>query len=131
MAEKKKILLIDDDQDFLLQTRLALESGGYLVETACDGQEGVACFERVKPDMAIIDMMMESYCEGFSVVDRLRRMPGGNVPLVLLSAVDVQGPFQSYGPSEEASKVDMLLTKPIKAQDLLRSVSGLLADRRG
>jgi two-component system alkaline phosphatase synthesis response regulator PhoP len=131
MADKKKILLIDDDQDFLLQAKVALESGGYEVETASSGKEGVERFAQVRPDLAIIDMMMESYSEGFAVVDRVRALPGGNVPLILLSAVDVQGPYQSYAPSEQSSKVDLVLQKPIKAKDLLRYAGNLLAERRG
>ena len=126
MADKKKILLIDDDPDYLAQARIVLESGGYEVETAACGKDGVARFAEVKPDLAIIDMMMESYCEGFAAVDRIRALPGGQVPLILLSAVDVQGPYQSYAPSEQSARVDLVLQKPIKAKDLLRHVGDLL-----
>jgi len=127
MTAKKKILVIDDDRDFLMATKLILEKGGYEVFLAEDGKSGVEMVKSVAPDLTITDMMMETWGEGFTVVSKIRSMDAGKeMPLIVLSAVDLQGPYQSYEPSEEFPKVDMVLHKPVKAQDLLRYAEQLL-----
>ncbi len=127
MTQKKKILLIDDDKDFLMATKLILEKGGYDVFLAEDGKRGCDMAASVAPDLAIIDMMMETWSEGFNVISRIRSTERGReLPLIMLSAVDLEGPFQSYEPPEEVPAVNMVLHKPIKADDLLKFVGQLL-----
>ncbi len=124
---KKKILLIDDDKDFLMATKLILESGGHEVFLAENGKQGVELAKSVSPDLAIIDMMMESWAEGFSVVSKIRSSEQGRkLPMIMLSAVDLQGPYQSFEPPDEAQTVNLVLHKPIKADDLLKYVKNLL-----
>ncbi len=127
MTTKKKILLIDDDSDFLMATKLILESGGYEVFLAEDGKSGVEMVKSVSPDLTITDMMMETWGEGFTVVSKIRSIEAGkDMPLIMLSGVDLQGPYQSFEPPEGSPKVDMLLHKPVKADDLLKYVKRLL-----
>lgn len=124
---KKKILLIDDDRDFLMATRLILESGGYEVFLAEDGKHGVEMAKSIAPDLTIIDMMMETWGAGFSVVSKIRSTEAGkSMPLIMLSAVDLQGPYQSFQPPNETQTVDLVLHKPIKAEEFLRKVGHLL-----
>jgi CheY-like chemotaxis protein len=81
----------------------------------------------VAPDLTITDMMMETWGEGFAVVSKIRSMEQGkDMPLIVLSAVDLQGPYQSYEPSDEFPKVNMVLHKPVKADDLLKYAEQLL-----
>src|SRR5512133_2990460 len=106
MDTKKKVLLIDDDQDFLFATKLILERGGYEVFLAGDGKTGVEMWKSVAPDLAIIDMMMETWGEGFSVLSKIRATDTGkNTPLFMLSAVDLQGPYGSFEPPPELPKL--------------------------
>jgi len=127
MPIKKKILLIDDDRDFLMATRLILEKSGYEVFTAENGKSGVDMIKSTTPDLAIVDMMMETWGEGFNVISEVRSMDRGkDMPLIILSGVDLQGPYQSFEPSEEFPKVDMILHKPVKADDLIQHVRDLL-----
>ncbi len=127
MESKKKILLIDDDKDFLMATKLILEKGGYEVFLAEDGRSGLEMARSVSPDLAIIDMMMETWSEGFNVVSRLRTSETGKqIPLIMLSAVDLQGPYQSFEPPDNLPTVDLVLHKPIKADDLLKYVGQFL-----
>ncbi|MGC9977360.1 MAG: response regulator [Syntrophales bacterium] len=124
---KKKILLIDDDKDFLYATKLILEKGGYEVFLAEDGKSGVEMWKSVTPDLAIIDMMMETWGEGFSVLKKIRATDTGkDTPLFMLSAVDLQGPYQSFEPPVEFPKVNMVLHKPVKADDLLGYIARAL-----
>ncbi|MCD6153004.1 MAG: response regulator [Syntrophobacterales bacterium] len=127
MTAKKKILLIDDDRDFLMATKIILESGGYEVFLAEDGKSGVEMVKSVSPDLTITDMMMETWGEGFTVVSKIRSIEAGkDMPLIMLSGVDLQGPYQSFEPSEESPRVDLVLNKPVKADDLLKHVKRLL-----
>jgi len=127
MTAKKKILVIDDDMDFLMATKLILEKGGYEVFLAEDGKSGVDMVKSIAPDLTITDMMMETWGEGFAVVSKIRSMEQGkDMPLIVLSAVDLQGPYQSYEPSDEFPKVNMVLHKPVKAADLLKYAEQLL-----
>jgi len=127
MDSKKKVLLIDDDKDFLMATKLILEKGGYEVFLAEDGKSGVEMAKSVNPNLAIVDMMMETWSEGFNVVSKLRTSETGKqIPLIMLSAVDLQGPYQSFEPPEDLPTVDLVLHKPIKADDLLRYVGQLV-----
>jgi len=127
MAEKMKILLIDDDRDFLMATKLILEKNGFEVLTAESGKTGVDTIRSAGPDLAIVDMMMETWGEGFSVISEVRAMEGKqDLPLIILSGVDLQGPYQSFEPSEQFPKVDLILHKPVKADDLIKHVKALL-----
>ncbi len=127
MTAKKKILLIDDDRDFLMATKIILESGGYEVFLAEDGKSGVEMVKSVSPDLTITDMMMETWGEGFTVVSKIRSIEAGkDMPLIMLSGVDLQGPYQSFEPSEESPRVDLVLNKPVKADDFLKHVKRLL-----
>ena len=127
MDAKKKVLLIDDDKDFLMATKLILEKGGYEVFLAEDGKSGVDMAKSVGPNLAIIDMMMETWSEGFNVVSKLRTSdPGKQIPLIMPSAVDLQGPYQSFEPPDDLPTVDLVLHKPIKADDLLKYVGRLI-----
>ncbi len=124
MTAKKKILLIDDDKDFLMATKLILEKGGYEVFLAEDGKTGVEMWKSVAPDLAMIDMMMETWGEGFAVLSKIRATDmGKDTPLFLLSAVDLQGPYNSFEPPPEFPKVNAVLQKPVKAEDLLRRIA--------
>ena len=130
MKNKKKILLIDDDKDFLFATKLILEKGGYEVFMAEDGKTGVEMWKSVNPDLAIIDMMMETWGEGFSVLNKIRATDKGKeIPLFMLSAVDLQGPYNSFEPPPEFPTVNKELNKPIKADDLLNYISRELSNK--
>lgn len=84
MEERKRtgvVLVVDDDEDLLEVDRLALEGAGYRVFTARNGREGLALVHQVKPDVIVLDIMMETLTEGFDVASRLmgdadtRRIP--------------------------------------------------------
>ena len=127
MITKKKILLIDDDRDFLMATRLILEKSGYEVFLAENGTSGIDMIKSIAPDLAIVDMMMDTWGEGFDVIAEVRSMDRGkDMPLIILSGVDLQGLYQSFEPSNEFPKVDRILHKPVKADDLIQHVKDLL-----
>lgn len=106
LKEQHVILCVDDDPDVLASLRVVLESDGYRVETARSGKEGLREFGRTRPDLVIMDLMMEDVDAGTRLVREINALAPG-VPVYMLSstgdylgkAVDVnelgfQGVFQ-------------------------------------
>ena len=83
------ILLVDDDEDFLFQHRVQLEHAGYRVTTASSRADAEALAADVKPDLAILDLMMEQHDDGFVLSHHLKRMLPG-LPVILVTAVTAE-----------------------------------------
>lgn len=131
MSEKgKKILIIDDDPDFIRATSVVLKSAGYEVLDALSGKEGLEKSKTDNPDLYIIDLMMETYSEGANVVEALR---GGeetrDKPRIMITSVDLKGPWNSY-PQDEWLACDFLLQKPVSPDDLLNYVDRALGGNK-
>ncbi len=86
MAEKKCILVIDDDPDIVSSIKTILEAEGFKVLTATSGEEGITTYRKNKPDLVLCDMMMESIDEGTKVAGAIRK-ENKSVPLYLLSSI--------------------------------------------
>lgn len=130
MQKKKKVLLIDDDRDFLFATKMILEKAGYKVFLAEGGKAGVEMWKSVIPDLTIIDMMMETWDEGFSVIQKIRTTDKGKeTPLFILSAVELHGPYNGLQPSPEFPRVNAVLHKPVRAEDLLERIARELDEK--
>ncbi|MBM3403711.1 MAG: response regulator [Bacteroidetes bacterium] len=85
-AVKKTILIVDDDIDFLLQTRMKVESMGYATITAESQKEAGDIISKTRPDMAILDLMMENQDSGFILSFKIKkRYP--EVPVIILTGV--------------------------------------------
>ena len=128
MGEKgKKILIIDDDPDFIRITGIVLKSAGYEVLEALSGKEGLEKSKSHKPDLYIIDLMMETYSEGSNIARILSEdMETKAKPRIMITSVDLKGPWEAY-PQDEWLACDFLLQKPISPDDLLRCVEDALA----
>jgi CheY-like chemotaxis protein len=124
---KRTVLLVDDDEDFVEQNRLLLEDGGYRVRTAHTGRQ---CLEQVrtgKPDLIILDMMMESENEGFDLSRELRNSEyTKGIPLVMITSVNDLRPFR-IEPDHTWLPVDALIEKPVDPSLLLDVVNRILA----
>ncbi|MBI3860622.1 MAG: response regulator [Planctomycetia bacterium] len=99
-----RVLVVDDDRQFLEATRTMLEEHGYEVVTANDGSEGLMRAERESPDLIVLDVMMPRR-SGFGVLEHIghRGRPG---------------PF--------AKGADAFLKKPFEMPELLKAVDSLL-----
>ena len=81
---KKKVLLVDDDADFVAANRIALEAKGYQVVTAPDSRAGVETALREVPDLVVVDLMMEELDAGFALVESLQNHPKtAGVPILM------------------------------------------------
>ena len=72
MADKHRILIIDDDADYCASTRALLEGECYEVDEANSGRSGIELVRATRPDLIVLDIMMESPVEGYTVVQALK-----------------------------------------------------------
>ena len=87
MADKKLILLVDDDPDFVEAVRVIVENGGYEVEVAYDGKEGLEAVAARKPDLIVLDVMMP-VMNGHEACAKLKGdQETEDIPMILLTAV--------------------------------------------
>ena len=121
-AGKKRILLVDDDYEIIESMKMALESRGYQILIARDGNQGLAMAEREDPDLMILDMMMPKR-SGFLVLEKLRR--SRPVPLRVIMITANEG--SRHKVYAEMLGVDEYLRKPFAMDRLLESVAKLLA----
>jgi DNA-binding response OmpR family regulator len=119
---KKRILLVDDDYEIIESMKMALESRGYQILIARDGNQGLAMAEREDPDLMILDMMMPKR-SGFLVLEKLRR--SRPVPLRVIMITANEG--SRHKVYAEMLGVDEYLRKPFAMDRLLESVAKLLA----
>jgi two-component system, OmpR family, alkaline phosphatase synthesis response regulator PhoP len=124
MADPKRILLIDDDEDLVLSTRLILEAAGYRVDSAADGDAGLAAAEAHKPDLVLLDVMMRTDTEGLEISRKFQKNPKlKGLPVVLLTGVAkaMNLPFK-FEPDDELLPVKAVIEKPVRAERLLETV---------
>lgn len=120
MAATKKILVVDDDQEILHAMRAVMESKGYMVMTASDGNAGLAVAERESPDLVIVDMMMPKK-SGFLVLEKLKSRKQA-MPRVIMITANEGGRHRAYA---EMLGVDDYIRKPFAMDKLLESVTRL------
>jgi CheY-like chemotaxis protein len=127
-----KILMIDDDPDIVTAIRIPLEASGYEFSVASSGTEGLEKIKEVKPDLIILDVMMETTTEGFQLAHRLRdRSPSSeyaeysSIPILMLTAIHTTTPLR-FAPDEDYLPVDAFLDKSADPDQLLAKVTELL-----
>ena len=131
MMGKKKLLLVDDDPDILEQLSLSLGGEGYEVVTAQGRKEGEEVLMLGRPDLAIIDLMMEEMDSGFVLCHEMKRLYT-DMPVIILTAVTAATGLDFHARSDEARswvKADALLDKPVRFEQLKEEVQRLLQPR--
>jgi DNA-binding response OmpR family regulator len=117
----RRILIVDDDYEIVESVRIPLESAGYEVLVARDGNQGLAMVEREDPDLVILDMMMPKR-SGFLVLEKLRRTRRVPTRVIMITANEGSR-HKAYA---EMLGVDDYIRKPFAMDRLLGSVSRLL-----
>ena len=85
MMNKKKILLIEDDEMILKPLELALRAEGFAVEVAKDGEKGIALFYDTPPDLVLLDLILPKV-SGFDVLEKIRiDAVSRKIPIIILS----------------------------------------------
>ncbi len=126
MSASRTVLLVDDDADFVDMNRILLERNGYAVRVAYSGRQCLAEVGERRPDVIILDMVMESREDGFEVSRELRNSEHTKrIPLIMITSVNDSIPFR-LEPDRTWLPVDALLEKPVDPQLLLSVVSRAL-----
>lgn len=134
MAEKVKILAIEDDPEMVEFIKTVLEAHSYEVCSAATQREGLEKIKEVSPDLIILDVMLETKGAGFWLAQKLRSKDPhsefkeySNVPILVITAIHTQSEFRfSPETDKEYLPVDDFVEKPIKPRDFIEKVEKLL-----
>ncbi len=124
----KRILLVDDDIDFLTSMRAQLEAAGYEIVSAEGVAEAREKFAAGSFDAAIIDLMMEETDGGFALCYELKQK-SPDMPVIMVSAVTSETGIRFGASSDEERawiKADAFLAKPARFEQLQRELDRLL-----
>lgn len=130
-----RILIIDDDPDFTASTTALLRSEGYEVDSAPSGREGLRTLRRERPDLIVLDIMMESIVEGYAINQAIKFQPEfeayADIPIIMVSSI-AQSPDERFPRAEELEMVrpDRYLTKPLDVARFLDIVRTATARSR-
>jgi CheY-like chemotaxis protein len=131
---KPKIVTIDDDPDVLEVLRIALEANNYEVYAASNGTDGLRLVKEVRPELIILDVMMDTITEGFQVSYQLRSQDPkseyqqfSKIPIIMLTGIS-QKMDMKFSPEKDGEylPVDEFVQKPIRVESLLEKVKKLL-----
>jgi len=126
-AQKKKILVVDDNEVILKTVSLKLQGAGYQVITALDGSEAVAAARKETPDLILLDINFPPVVDGvpwdgFSIMNWFQRLdPAKKIPIIIITGtedVKIKERAVSYGAA--------FFHKPINHDDLLRVIRSML-----
>jgi CheY-like chemotaxis protein len=127
VERKAKILLIDDDADFVESTKIILESKPYEVIVAVNGDEGLRKAGEEKPDLILLDVIMPVE-NGFTAAEQLNKDPKlAKIPILMLTSYSTRGAGTGI-PRSRGYEVEYedYIEKPIRPDDLLATVAKYL-----
>jgi len=128
MANKKTVIIIDDDPDILEATKVILEGAGFAVETAATGKEGLDRIRRGGIDCILLDVIMARDTEGFQIAQDLKAdAKTANLPIVLLTSVLQKTGFEfSPETDKDYMPVEAFLEKPVDPKRLIETVRSVM-----
>ena len=131
-----RILIIDDDPDIVLAVRMCLEAEGYEVIEANSGAQGIDMIKAGRPDLIILDVMMETKTEGFQMALKLHSpdptsefVEFKDIPILMLTAIHSTTPLR-FEPDIDYLPVELFVDKPIELEDLVGKVEWLLSQEK-
>lgn len=132
--DKPKILVVDDDPDTVEIIRITLEANDFEVHSAENGTEGLKMVKEVRPDLIILDVMMDTATEGFQVSYQLRSPDPHSeyrdyraIPIIMLTGISKKM-HMKFSPKTDGDylAVDEFLEKPVQVEPLLAKIRTLL-----
>jgi CheY-like chemotaxis protein len=122
-----KILVVDDDPDFVESTRIVLEPNGYEVISAANGDEGLSKLAEEKPDLVILDVIMSTVLDGLSMSQQMHDVPEyKEVPILMVTSI-ANTDYAALFPTDEYVNIHGFLSKPISSDQLLSHVKRLIS----
>ena len=125
---KQTVMLVDDDIDFLTQMEIQLKNAGYHVIKAEGQKPAEELLKSEKPDIAIIDLMMEHTDGGFALAYYIKRFDN-SIPVIMVSGVNSETGLNFDASTEEEKswvRADSFLAKPIRFEQLEKEMERLL-----
>ena len=124
-----KILIVDDDPDFTNSTRIVLEKAGYNVINAISGDEGFKRAKEERPDLIVLDVIMDSVLDGVSMSQNMYDDPDmRDIPIVMVTSI-ANTDYAELFPTDEYIHIRAFLTKPVAPANLIKQVEKLLAKK--
>ncbi|MEN6385086.1 MAG: response regulator [Phycisphaerales bacterium] len=126
----KKILIVDDDTDFIEQLEIMLKQANYSIDKTYSRAEAEEYLQKNKPDLAIVDLMMENTDSGFALCYHIKKKYN-NLPVIMVTAVTNETGFQFDAATKEEQtwiRADAFLAKPIRFEQLKRELTRLLGN---
>ena len=131
MAENsRKIVIIDDNPDYLFTMETFLSRNGFTVVTADDGEKGLELIRKENPDLVLLDVMMKSLYSGFEVCRQMKNDPKTrDIPIIGISGMkDELGVQFDLNRDAEYFSPNTFFDKPVDKQALLNCIKNLLAE---
>jgi CheY-like chemotaxis protein len=127
LKRQARILLIDDDADFVAATKTVLESRPYQVIIATNGDEGLRKAREEKPDLILLDIIMPVE-DGFTAAEQLKKDPKlADIPVLMLTSFSQKGGGTGIPRSRGYNlQAEDYIEKPISPEDLLALVAKYL-----
>jgi len=124
----ERILIVEDDMDLADTLKTVLESAGYNVSTAVNREDAWEKVNESRPDLAILDVMLDTLAEGIQLAGEFRRDEGlKEMPIVMLTAINQRLALKIEPDGEEGYlPVDEFMEKPADPDKLLKVVARLL-----
>jgi len=123
IAGNQRILMVDDDQDFVEAVACFLEANGFTVLKAHNGREGVRLAKVERPDLILMDVMMSERTEGFFAIHEIRGDPEiGRTPIFVLSSFCSRLPDLEIPSAGGWLANDLFLPKPVNTAHLLEKI---------
>lgn len=118
-----KILIVDDDPDFVSATKIVLEKNDHQVISADGGDSGYKRVRDDQPDLVILDVIMDTVLDGLSVSQRMHDDPVvKNIPILMVTSI-ANTDYAELFPTDEYIHIDAFLSKPISSDELIRQVN--------
>jgi two-component system alkaline phosphatase synthesis response regulator PhoP len=125
---KKRILIVDDDQDYGDALRIVLENNGYEVNHVLNIRDGQKALEGEKPNLIILDVMMDRHTDGFDLCYNLKHDEAcRTIPIMMVTAVTEKTGFK-FSPETDGEylEADAYVAKPIPVAELLSRVNKMI-----
>lgn len=123
MCQKCKVLIVDDDPDFVEVTRSILETEGYQTRSAVDSRQALELMRQELPDIVLLDIIMRTALDGLQVVREVQTNPTMRPACVIMVTSILDTQYSGDFPTDEYLGFDSWLLKPVKPLALLNELA--------
>lgn len=124
--DRARVLVVDDDPDFVEITRTVLQANGYEVASASSGQQALDVMRRERPDLVILDVMMRGATEGYDVSQVMYTDEDlKSIPVLMVTSI-MDGTMADQFPTDEYLPIAGFITKPVAPAQLVERARTLI-----